>query len=192
MSHVERRTRQHRREARVRLSVALAFAALCALLGTLGACEEGASCRDHGACAEGLYCRGPNAPSVCGVPPREDCARTSDCGMGLVCHAIADGCSADGVGSTCGPSCTGPTCGPGFRCGASGACEAVPCDQGTACAAFEACDTAALVGAPVHATTSGCRSIPCEGDEDCPSPNVCVNAVCQSGEGICTEDIAVP
>jgi hypothetical protein len=153
----------------------------------------GRGCRDHKECRSGYYCAGPNDRMGCGVPPREQCGDSSECGAGAVCHAMWDGCSPDGVGSQCGPDCTAMSCGPGFRCGAKKACEPVPCDEGFTCPSHQRCDPAvAHAMGPVHTRTSGCVNIACTADASCPSGKVCVNAICQDGPGTCREDIPVP
>lgn len=152
----------------------------------------GATCRARTDCRSGYYCAGPNERRPCGVPPRQRCDDDSGCG-GDTCHAIADSCSPDGIGSECGPPCSGASCGGGLRCSAAGACEPIPCDEGFACPSHQRCDAAAAhAPGPVHARTSGCVDIPCAGDAACPAGKACVNAVCQDGPGTCREDIPVP
>ncbi|HWN67089.1 MAG TPA: hypothetical protein VNM90_05585 [Haliangium sp.] len=147
------------------------------------------TCRGPSDCTgSGLSCLGPNQPN-CGIPPREQCADDSGCGADQRCHAVADGCSPDGVGATCGPACTpGDTsCGEGFECGQSGACQAVLCDQGFDCRASESCDPSSIApDAPVADRDHGCQSITCEDDEPCPTGTFCVNGICQDGLGTCT------
>lgn len=175
------------------------FTGLVGLLGVLGlwgvgGCSgPGGSCRSLKDCRSGLYCDGPNEPTVCGIPPREQCADSSGCGGGEVCHAISDSCSRDGIGSLCGPPCTAGSCGPGLRCGTGAACEPVPCDEGFTCPGHQRCDPAvAHAMGPVHARTSGCVDITCAADTTCPTGKVCVNAICQDSPGTCREDIPVP
>ena len=154
--------------------------------------EEGEACAARTDCVEGLDCLGPDDPQVCGIPPREECTSNEGCVAPSVCHAIYDACSADGQGSECGPPCSAGTCGAGFRCGTSGACEAIPCEAGD-CAEFEVCDPAFAADTPVFDFTSGCRPIPCDPEADaCPGSTVCVNGQCQSAFGSCGESIAVP
>lgn len=160
-------------------------------LPSIGCGQEGASCRSSDVCAADLVCKGPSEPTVCGVPPREECASSADCFNGNVCHAIADGCSLDGVGSSCGPPCSGTSCGADFTCGADGACRPTRCDAGATCAAYETCVPPATTG-PVHALSSGCSRVACVDDGDCPATTTCTNAFCQAGEGTCEPDIAVP
>lgn len=164
--------------------------------GTGGGGADGGGtggCRAHKECRSGYYCAGPNERRACGVPPREQCASSTDCGAGGVCHAISDGCSPDGVGSMCGTDCTAMSCGAGFRCSAMKACEPVPCDDGFTCPSHQRCDPAvARAMGPVHARTSGCVDIACIADAGCPMGKVCVNAICQDGTGTCREDIPVP
>jgi len=153
--------------------------------------NEGDQCASHGDCDEALYCAGPDAPQVCGIPPRTECASVSDCATGLACHAISDPCSADGQGSECGIPCTATSCQPGFACGGSGNCEAIICGENS-CGPLEVCDPAQTNGAPVYDQTDGCRAITCANDNECPEAGQCVNGVCQSGPGMCRENVAVP
>jgi hypothetical protein len=147
------------------------------------------TCRSASDCTDGtLLCQGPNEPN-CGIPPREECSRDQDCGPDQRCHAVADACSADGVGSQCAPACTpgDATCPPGFTCGAEGTCEAVLCDQGFACRDSETCDpTTADPTAPVADRHHGCASVACQDDTPCPGDTVCVNGICQDALGTCT------
>jgi len=154
--------------------------------------EIGDSCAATADCVDGLACAGPDDPQACGIPPREGCSSDDDCTEPSVCHAIYDSCSPDGQGSECGPACSAGSCGEGFRCGASGACEAIPCEAGD-CAETESCDPVFDAQTPVYDHTSGCRPIACTPDADaCPGTTVCVNARCQSDFGQCAEPIAVP
>ena len=154
---------------------------------------EGDPCRDSSACSGALVCDGPDEPQACGVAPEEECADDADClTAGTVCHAIADSCSADGVGSRCGPVCTADSCDVGFRCNAGGACEAIPCDEGTACDPWETCDPTFSGDTAVFSRTAGCRTIECSADAECPDSAVCVNLICQSGTGSCQKNEAVP
>jgi hypothetical protein len=152
----------------------------------------GSPCSNDGQCRPDLYCRGPNDPPVCGIGPRQQCVSDADCGDS-VCHAVADACSADGIGSECGPACTG-VCADGFRCNAVGACEAIPCDVDFSCQAHQRCDAASIsASAPVYDRTHGCVDIACDGHhDDCPTGTVCVNDVCQQGDGVCAEVELVP
>lgn len=181
--------------------------ALLVALAILGACggesppgtgngnnDVGEPCAAGDDCRDGLECSGPDDPQVCGIAPREGCASADDCFGSDVCNAIYDGCSTDGIGSECGAPCSEGLCGAGFRCGASGACEAVPCDDpaGAVCSAFEVCDSNFAASTPVYDRTSGCRAIICTDDDGCPSATVCVNGRCQSDHGVCVEPILVP
>lgn len=129
---------------------------------------------------------------VCGIPARELCSEDGDCDGSTRCHAIADPCSPDGVGSECRAPCSEGGCGEGFRCGANGACEVIPCDEGTICADHEQCDASVAASGPVHARASGCVAIPCSEDGECPAGGACVNGRCQSGPGSCVEPTQVP
>lgn len=167
------------------------LAAVAAALALASGCAGG-TCRGHGDCASGRSCVGPNDPRACGVPPHRECAADADCAAGLRCHATADPCSPNGVGSRCGPACAA-ACDAGFRCSAAGACEPLPCDEGFVCPAHQRCDVAvAHAGGPVHGRTQGCVSRACKADGDCPAGQACVNAVCQTGPGACREDTPVP
>jgi hypothetical protein len=145
------------------------------------------TCRGPDDCTgSGLSCVGPNETN-CGIPPREECVDDNGCGAYQRCHTVADACSPDGVGATCGPECTpGDTsCGEGFAC-EQGACRAVLCDQGFACRASERCDPSSVVPtAPIADRDHGCQSITCAGDEACPTGTFCVNGICQDGLGAC-------
>jgi hypothetical protein len=173
--------------------VVVALGALAVFAGCSG--TVGDSCRDESDCRGDLYCRGPDDGPACGIGPREQCASDADC-IDSVCHAVADYCSADGIGSECGTPCSEVACPDGFRCSVGSACEPIPCDEGFACPAYQRCDPAAAhASAPVHALTHGCVSIPCsldERDADCPAGTVCTNGVCQSGAGTCQEVQLVP
>lgn len=166
-----------------------ARAALLCCLG-LGCGRAGSACHNTADCAAGLSCAGPNDPHRCGIPPREECAASSDCTGGNLCQATADGCSEDGVGSQCGAPCAA-SCQAGFRCSA-GACEALPCDEGYACPAHQRCDPAAARSGPIHARAHGCVNIPCTADSGCAPGRSCVNGFCQTGIGSCAQSIAVP
>jgi hypothetical protein len=147
------------------------------------------TCRSQDDCTgTGLSCLGPNETN-CGIPPREQCADDQGCGADQRCHALADACSADGVGSTCSPPCTpgDEGCGEGFTCDPDGVCQAVLCDQGFACRASERCDPSSIApDAPAYDRDHGCQSIPCENDDPCPTGTLCVNGICQDGLGTCT------
>ena len=163
-----------------------------AVLSGCGSGGGAGGCRSNTQCAAGYYCAGPNDPARCGIPPREECSDSASCPGGL-CHAIADGCSPDGVGSQCGPECTAVSCGPGFRCNAQKSCEPIPCDEGFTCPSYQRCDLAAAHSTgPVHARTSGCVPIVCSMAADCPTGKACVNAACADGPGMCRRDIPVP
>lgn len=155
--------------------------------------DEGSECRASRDCNVGLGCAGPDDPHACGIAPREECGSDAACNAaGDRCHAIADSCSSDGIGSECGPACSGDgACGTGFRCSA-GACVAIACDAGFACAAREVCDPAQLPSStPVYNRHHGCFSITCSFDGECPG-RYCVNGSCQDGLGTCAVPIAVP
>ena len=156
--------------------------------------DVGSSCRSTSDCSGDLECSGPSEPQVCGIGPQEGCMTDADCGTGMVCHAIADGCSPDGVGARCDAPCTtDPSCGTGFRCGAGGACETVPCDEGYVCADHLQCDPSIPHGTgPVHARTQGCVIVTCTSDSACATGAACVNGWCQSGPGTCVEVRVVP
>src|SRR5215468_243870 len=95
----------------------------------LGGGGEGSTCRSTSDCDSGLGCAGPDDRQPCGIPPRQECASDAAC-QGTRCHAIADTCSPDGVGSECRTACTGDgECGAGFHC-SNGACAAIPCTPG--------------------------------------------------------------
>lgn len=155
--------------------------------------DEGSECRATRECRDPLECAGPDEPQVCGIPARELCNSDADCLDGTPCHAIADPCSADGVGSECLPSCNEGGCGEGFSCDLErGACVAITCAQGWTCASFETCEPAVDPDTPVHAQAHGCVAIACGSDEACASGDACVNGVCQSGPGACVMAQAVP
>src|SRR5262245_44190675 len=82
-------------------------------------------CRERGDCdSSGDLCYGPNE-SRCGAAPQEECASDLDCGKGeIVCQAVVDSCSADGIGSMCAFLCSAESpCGEGFECTKSGHCR---------------------------------------------------------------------
>lgn len=145
-------------------------------------------CRSHTECTEpGELCAGPN-DLACGIPPQEECNTDQDCADGSVCHAIADSCSADRVGSRCDAPCTAENgCDTGFRCGPGNACEPIPCDDlEFQCRPSELCEpTPAQPGTPVHQIAHGCATIACENDQPCPDQTTCVNGYCQDGPGTC-------
>jgi hypothetical protein len=165
-------------------------------LAGLGGCEAASTeaCRSNADCVEpGEECIDRDAPNVCGVPPRENCSGQADCMAELRCHAIADSCSHDGVGSECAPPCTSDgACGQGFRCGDDGACVAVTCTEGFSCEPWQACDVGAIDTPVVHERHHGCVATTCARDADCPDALVCVNAYCQTGPGACGEPLLVP
>ena len=155
--------------------------------------DEGSDCRTAADCRGELECAAPDAPQVCGIPGTAQCGDDLECGEGSVCHAIADPCSPDGVGSECRPPCSEGGCVEGFRCDPErAACVAIPCDDGWACASFEDCSPASPPETPVHARTHGCVAIACERDGDCSGADACVLGVCQSGPGTCVEPMLVP
>jgi hypothetical protein len=169
------------------LVVGLIVASGCGVSKGDGACHETADC------AAGLDCSGPDDPPVCGVAPRQECATDTDCTTpGDRCHAIADSCSADGIGSECRAACQSDAeCGAGFAC-PSGACVAVSCDAGFTCEAREVCDPSRITGStPVYDRTHGCFAVACTADADC-GPRFCVNSTCQDGEGTCVKPMLVP
>lgn len=154
--------------------------------------EIGDACASRADCADGLECAGPDDPQVCGIPPREGCVSDDDCTAPNVCHAISDTCSPDGQGSECRMPCSTGSCESGFRCGVSGACEAIPCEAGD-CAEFDTCDPEFDEQTPVFDHTSGCRHITCDPAADsCPGTTECVNGRCQSDFGQCAEPMLVP
>jgi len=156
--------------------------------GTGGGCRSNVECT-----VAGEECLNRDQPQVCGVPPQELCDLMVDCSGGE-CHAIADSCSWDGVGSQCGEACTADEeCGQDFRCGAGGACEAVLCNEGFVCPAWQVCDPSAIAGgAFVHERHHGCVIVTCTDDGGCAGGLVCVNGYCQTGLGTCGERMAVP
>ena len=159
----------------------------------VGSCAGGAGsgCYTQTDCASALYCVGPNDPHGCGIPPRQQCATDSDCPAGLLCHAIADFCSPSGVGSECRVKCG--ACDSGFRCNATGACEAIPCDESYRCPAYQRCDSAAAhrMG-PVYDRTQGCVNILCTADAMCTTGQSCVSGSCQDSPGTCQKVMPVP
>jgi hypothetical protein len=150
-------------------------------------------CASDDDCAAELVCVGPNPGVACGVPPQQECSSDADCGGALRCHATADTCSPDGVGSTCGMPCEAASCGDGFTC-ASGACVAMSCaDEPAWCGAWQVCDPGRIAaGTPVHDRHHGCFETPCVGDEACADGLSCVTGYCQEGPGTCQELVAVP
>jgi hypothetical protein len=157
--------------------------------GTSG--DVGSSCHTGADCAQGLGCAGPDDGPVCGIGPMQQCASDNDC-PGARCHAVFDACSADGIGSMCGPACTSDAqCGTGFAC-PSGACVAVLCNAGATCAARQVCDPSRITAqTPIYDRTSGCFDVACTADADCGS-RPCVNGICQDGLGQCEKPMLVP
>ena len=157
---------------------------------------DGDDCRRQTDCDDGLGCAGPNDPRACGIGPQEGCARDTDCAPPTVCHAIGDICSADRVGSECGPPCSDTTCAAGTVCGAGGACEVIACGDDAPCAPNQDCIAPQGDDVPVHARTGGCVDHACAGDADCAGvgrePTVCVNGICQRGPGECVDIVVVP
>ncbi len=165
--------------------------ALALLSLSLAGCA-GATCHRDGDCGSGLSCSGPDDPRPCGIPPRQQCAASSDCSGGQVCSAIYDACSPQGVGSECRPKCDG-VCEPGFRCNPAGACEPLPCDQGYQCPSQKRCDPSAVQATgPVFQLTHGCMNVACTTDSECAATQSCVNGFCQQGPGSCQKVYAVP
>jgi hypothetical protein len=161
----------------------------------LAACSghgSGASCSDSTDCSGELECAGPNDPHVCGIPPREECPNDSGCQMPMRCHAIADGCSPDGIGSECRQACTNDfECGAGFRC-ATGACVAVLCNAGATCAPRQVCDPSRITAiTPVFDRTAGCFEVTCADGSTC-NGRFCVNGTCQDSPGTCRTVMQVP
>lgn len=153
--------------------------------------EAAIACVSGTECPGDLACFGPNEPTACGVPPREQCSSNTDCG-GDACSAIPDACSPDGVGSECRSACG--TCDAGFTC-TDGACVATSCEvDPTVCAAHEICLPNSIVTTgPVHERHHGCSVLACGGDGDCTAAAAsCVNGYCQTGPGECREVVAVP
>lgn len=149
-------------------------------------CSTSAECT-----VEGEGCFGPNEPQACGIPPAEECVSDAEC-PAAVCHAMVDSCSADGIGSRCGPACTPGSCGGSLRCGAGGACEAIACDDGLACPVHQDCDPGRIAAdAVVHDKHHGCFNVQC-GPQTCGAGFFCVNSVCQQGPGQCEEPLEVP
>lgn len=158
---------------------------------TFAGCE-GVGCHRSSDCTSGLTCVGPNDPRGCGVPPRQQCAATSDCSGGEVCFAIYDSCSPQGVGSECRAKCSG-SCEPGFRCNPAGACEPLPCDEGYKCPSHQRCDPAAAhASGPVFQLTQGCVNVTCTADSECAAAQSCVNGFCQQALGSCQKVYPVP
>jgi hypothetical protein len=148
------------------------------------------TCRGNADCTvAGFSCYGPEDPQ-CGIPPQEECAGDGDCNKGETCHAIADGCSPDGVGSACGPACSAGDCDDGFEC-TEGRCLPVACGAGgVECSASQLCDPGSIdPQGPVHAITHGCTAIACQNDDPCPPSTVCVNGRCQVGLGTCSPPV---
>lgn len=160
--------------------------------GGADTCRARDECSGSGPMGLPLECQGPNAGQVCGIPPREGCASRDDCGGGE-CHAVADSCSPDGVGSECRPACTvEDNCGDGFRCG-DGACEAIRCDEGFTCPSHMRCDPTSLDSATaVHQRHHGCVIVQCTTDNECDDDEFCVVGYCQTGLGACVEPMLVP
>jgi hypothetical protein len=191
---------RHRRpiwKASAALSLLMIFlTALCSSCeggGGITGGGEGDSCRKDDDCNSDLYCFGPNRPNVCGIPPRELCSFDMDCGIGTFCHAIADPCSPDGIGSECKEPCTPDSCGPSFRCNQMGACEPIPCDDGFTCPDRQKCDPPVVdASVAMHARSTGCVDITCSDDTACPREKSCVTGYCQDGPGTCGELMAVP
>jgi hypothetical protein len=152
----------------------------------------GDECRGAGDCDSDLFCADSDDPPVCGIGPREECSDDTQC-AGARCHAVADSCSADGIGSMCGPACVGDSeCGgAGFRCDA-GACVVVLCNAGFACVPQQVCDPARIAATtPVYDRHHGCFAVPCANDGEC-SGRLCVNGTCQDAPGTCSEPMLVP
>jgi len=170
------------------------FTGLAALALGCNSVDLDPTCRGNDDCAGDLVCLDADPRNTCGVPPREGCVSSAECAMGAVCHAIADSCSADDVGSECGPPCSADAdCGTSFRCGPDGACAALTCAEGYACLAVEDCDEASLPSdTPVHGRDHRCQKVACSDDSVCPGSGVCVNDICQSSAGLCGELLAVP
>ena len=167
----------------------------CACFIVLGCGTSGGAgdrCQAQSDCASGLGCVGPDDGPVCGIAPMHGCDDTTGCSGGDVCHAVADACSATGVGSMCGPPCTATSCGTGFTCSAAGACEPTACGAALACPDYQRCG-APVASGPVWSHTNGCADISCTATQDCPDgPLYCVNGKCQTSFGACMKIVAVP
>jgi hypothetical protein len=153
--------------------------------------SQSAACHGDSDChGPGVRCFGPNDTN-CGIPPRQPCADDAQCPAGERCHSVEDECSADRVGSMCGPPCGagGPACDPGFVCSASGSCRPRPCDDPDmpfACRAPQRCDATTIdPSGPAYNITHGCVDIHCQTAATCPAGSDCVNGRCQAGPGEC-------
>ncbi|MDP6943896.1 MAG: hypothetical protein QF464_07060 [Myxococcota bacterium] len=159
-------------------------------------------CRSHAECVDsdsqfGMYCSTPYDANVCGIPPMEECATDEQCGgpgpagADLVCHAVQDGCSPNGIGAMCDLSCANiPTmCGDQsvLVCGPDGACTPKSCLDGYACHAVQLCDPAANDADP-----HGCSFVSCQDDADCAPDLYCVIGMCIETLGTCAEEMLVP
>ena len=91
----------------------------------------------------------------------QDCLGIGPAGANLICHAIQDDCSSDGIGSLCDMSCADSPdiCGDkgALVCGDEGACEPRSCLDGQECHAVQLCDPAAGSAGP-----HGCSFVTCQ------------------------------
>lgn len=159
-------------------------------------CHTNAECADSGS-EFGMRCSTPYDPYVCGIAPMQECWSNQDClgigpaGANLICHAIQDDCSSDGIGSLCDMSCADSPdiCGDkgALVCGDEGACEPRSCLDGQECHAVQLCDPAAGSAGP-----HGCSFVTCQAGTDCAAGLYCVKSMCIEMLGTCVEDLPVP
>jgi len=174
-------------------------------VGCGGGAGNGATCAAQADCNSALICAGPQ-DTACTTAPLRECASDSDCATGF-CHAVADSCSAYGVGSHCDAACDDTTapfaCGADFTCDTSrttaGTCAAGPgtscgvcvpklcTDNAFTCTATQVCKVGSQIpGGAVYNLSHGCSVVVCTGDADCKMGQSCVNGYCQTAGGTCT------
>jgi hypothetical protein len=159
-------------------------------VGCGGGAGNGATCAAQVDCNSALVCAGPQ-DTACTTAPLRECASNADCASG-VCHAVADPCSAYGVGSKCADACGSmgtTTCDADFTCSdpMSGSCIPKLCtDNAFTCTATQVCKVGSQIpGGYVYNLSHGCSVVVCTGDADCKTGQSCVNGYCQTAAGKC-------